>query len=62
MSHERRARQVLLAKPTGKRPRGRPRTRWSNYISDLARARLGVDRAELPEISDFDCEVFRVQW
>ena len=29
-------RQVLLAKPTGKRPRGHPRTRWNNYIYNLA--------------------------
>jgi len=36
MSHERLARHVLLAKLTGKRPRGRPRSRWSGYISDLA--------------------------
>jgi len=37
------ARQVLLAKPTGKRSRGRPRTRWSDYISDLSWSRPGVD-------------------
>ena len=35
ISHERLARQVLLARPTGKRPRGRPKTRWSDYFSDL---------------------------
>jgi len=52
MSHERLARQVLLAKPTGKRARGRPRTRWSDYICDLAWPRLGVEPAELPEIAE----------
>ena len=36
MPHERMARQVLLATPTGKRPRGCPRTKWSDSISDLA--------------------------
>jgi len=30
------ARQDLLVTPTGKRPRGRPRTRWPDYICDLA--------------------------
>jgi len=36
MSSERLVRQALLAKATGKRPRCRPRPRWSNCISDLA--------------------------
>jgi len=36
MPQERLARQVLLATPTEKRPRGRPRTRWCDYISNLA--------------------------
>jgi len=58
MSQERLARQVLLATPTGKRPRGRPRTRWSDCISDLAWPRLGAEPAELPEV--VDREVFRV--
>jgi len=40
MLHERLARQVLLAKPTGKRPKVRPRTRWSDDICDLAWSRL----------------------
>ena len=30
------AKQVLLATPTGKLPRVRPRTRWRDYIFDLA--------------------------
>ena len=52
-------RQALLAKPTGKPPRCRPRPRWSNYVPDLAWSRLGVEPAELPEI-DVDREVFHV--
>ena len=36
MPQERFAKQVLLATLTGKLPRGRPRTRWHDYISDLA--------------------------
>jgi len=50
MPHERLVRQVLLSKPTGKRPRCRPRTRWSDYISDLPWSGLGVEPAELSEI------------
>jgi len=49
----------LQSIPTGKQPRGRPRTRWRDYISDLAWSRLGVEPAELPEIA-VDREVFRV--
>jgi len=41
----------LQSTPTGKRSRGRPRTRWSDYISDL-----GVEPAELSEIA-VDCEI-----
>ena len=29
-------REVFLARPTGRRPRGRPRTRWRDYICSLA--------------------------
>jgi len=59
MPQERLARQVLLATPTGKRPSGFPRTRWSDCISDLAWPRLGVETAELHEIA-VDREVSRV--
>ncbi|KAK3523969.1 hypothetical protein QTP70_017490, partial [Hemibagrus guttatus] len=34
--------EVFRACPTGKRPRGRPRTRWRDYVSRLAWERLGV--------------------
>ena len=53
------ARQALLAKPTGKRSRCRPRPRWSNCISDLAWSRLGAKPAKLSEIA-IDREVFQV--
>ena len=60
MPNERLLKQVLLAKPTGKPPRFRPKARWSNCISDLAWSRLGVEPAtELPEIA-VDREVFHV--
>jgi len=37
--------------PKEKRLRSRPRTRWSDYISDLAWSRLGEETAELTEIA-----------
>ena len=33
--------EVFRARPTGRRPRGRPRTRWRDYVSWLAWERLG---------------------
>ena len=35
MPRERLPKQALLAKANGRRPVGRPRTRWTNYIKDL---------------------------
>ena len=45
--------------PRKKRFRGHPRPRCSDYISDLAWSRLGVEPAELSEIA-VDREVFYV--
>ncbi len=36
--------EVFRASPTGKRPWGRPRTRWRDYVSRLACDRLGIPR------------------
>ena len=36
---------------TRRRPRGRPRTRWRDYVSRLAWERLGVPPEELEEVS-----------
>jgi len=57
--HKRLAKQVQLAEPMEKRFRGHPRPSWSDYISDLAWSRLGVEPAELSEIA-VDREVFQV--
>ncbi|KAK3531112.1 hypothetical protein QTP70_011064 [Hemibagrus guttatus] len=43
--------EVFRACPTGKRPRGRPRTRWRDYVSRLAWECLGVPPEELEEVS-----------
>ena len=37
--------------PTERRPRGRPRTRWSDYVAQLAWERLGILPEELEEVS-----------
>ncbi|KAI3355102.1 hypothetical protein L3Q82_017969 [Scortum barcoo] len=44
-------REVFQACPTGRRPRGRPRTCWRDYVSQLAWERLGVPPEELEEVS-----------
>ncbi|KAL7865252.1 hypothetical protein SRHO_G00104990 [Serrasalmus rhombeus] len=36
------SREVLQASPPGRRPRGRPRTCWRDYIAQLAWERLGI--------------------
>ncbi|TWW55912.1 hypothetical protein D4764_09G0009620 [Takifugu flavidus] len=41
--------EVFRTCPTGRRPCGRPRTRWRDYISRLAWERLGVPPEELME-------------
>ncbi|TWW66773.1 hypothetical protein D4764_20G0008050 [Takifugu flavidus] len=43
--------EVFRTCPTGRRPRGRPRTRWRDYITRLAWERLGVPPEELMEVA-----------
>ena len=43
--------EVFLAYPAGRRPRGRPRTRWSDYVTQLVWERLGILSEELEEMS-----------
>ena len=44
-------REVFQARPAGKRPRGRPMTRWRDYISSLAWERLGIPLTELVDVA-----------
>ncbi|TWW54275.1 hypothetical protein D4764_0276250 [Takifugu flavidus] len=44
-------RRVFRTCPTGRRPRGRPRTRGRDYISRLAWERLGVPPEKLMEVA-----------
>jgi hypothetical protein len=50
-------REVFQACPIGRRPRGRPRTRWRDYVSELAWCRLGVPPEQLEEVCE-DREVW----
>ncbi|KAK3546351.1 hypothetical protein QTP70_025761, partial [Hemibagrus guttatus] len=43
--------EVFRACPTGKRPWGRPRTRWRDYVFQLAWERLGVPPEELEDVT-----------
>ncbi|TWW74408.1 hypothetical protein D4764_14G0004110 [Takifugu flavidus] len=43
--------EVLRACPFGRRPPGRPRTRWRDYVSRLAWERLGIPLDELEEVA-----------
>ena len=44
MPHERLAHQVFETMPQGKRPVGRPRLTWRNYVARLCQERLGLTR------------------
>jgi len=46
MPQERFPKQALLAKVKGKRPVGRTRTRWEDYIEDLGWNRFGFNQAK----------------
>ncbi|PWA32443.1 hypothetical protein CCH79_00018789 [Gambusia affinis] len=43
--------EVFRARPTGRRPQGRPRTRWMDYVSRLTWERLGIPPEELEEVA-----------
>ena len=60
MSQEQTAKHLIDALPSGKRPRGRPRTCWRNYVEDLTWSRLGIPPAKLPLVAG-DRDVWRIQ-
>ena len=57
MPQERLPKQALLAKANGRRPVGRLRTRWTDYIEDLGWNRLGLHPNEMMEVME-DREVW----
>ena len=60
MPHERIAKQIMNALPSGKRPRGRPRNRWRNYVEDLTWSRLEIPPVKLL-LTAGDRDVWRFQ-
>ena len=52
MPLERLPKEALLAKANGKRPVGRPRTRWTNYIEDLGWNCLGLHPSEMMDVME----------
>ena len=59
MPQERLPEQALHAKANGRRPVGRPRTRWTDYTEDLGWNRLGLRPSEMMEVME-DREVWRL--
>jgi len=43
--------EVFRARPTGRRPRGRPRTLWRDNIDHLAWERHGISQEELESVA-----------
>ncbi|TWW73380.1 hypothetical protein D4764_15G0007740 [Takifugu flavidus] len=43
--------EVFRACPSGRRPPGKPRTRWRDYVSRLFWVRLGIPPDELEEVA-----------
>ena len=52
MPQERLSKQALLAKANRRRPVGRPRNRWTNYIEDLGWNRMGLSPSEMMEVME----------
>ena len=59
MPQERLPKQALSAISNGKRPVGRPRLRWLNYIEGLGWNRLGLSLSEMKEVVE-DRDVWRL--
>ena len=60
MPQERLPKQALHAKANGRRPVGRPRTRWTDYIEDLGWNRLGLHSSKMVDVIK-DREVWRLK-
>ena len=61
MSQERTAKKLLCSTPIGRRPRGRPRTRWRDYVEDLSWSRLGIPAEHLSFVAE-DRDAWRLQF
>ena len=61
MPGERLPKQALLAEADERRPVGRPRTRWTDYIEDLGWNRLGLHPSETLDVME-DRELWRLNF
>ena len=52
MSQERTAKTPLCSTPIGRRPTGRPRTLWRDYVEDLSWSRLGIPAEHLSFVAE----------
>ena len=52
MPQERLPKQALLAEANGRRPVGRARTRWTDYIEDFGWNRLGLHPSKMTEVME----------
>jgi hypothetical protein len=52
MGEKRGAYRILVRRPEGRRPFGRPRHRWDNVKMDLQEVGWGMDRIELAQDRD----------
>ena len=60
MVQERTAKKLFCSTPIGRRPRGRPRTRWRDYVKDLSWSRLGIPAEHLSFVAK-DRDACRLQ-
>ena len=60
MSQERTAKKLLCSTPIGRRFKGRPRTRWRDYVEDLSWSRLGIPTEHLSFVAE-DRYAWRLQ-
>ena len=60
MSQEITTKKLLYSTPIGRRPRGRPRTRWRDYVEDLWWSRLGIPPEHLSFVAE-DRDAWRLQ-
>ena len=60
MPQERTAKKLLCSTPIGRRPRGRPRIQWRDYVEDLSWSRLGIPAEHLSFVAE-DRDAWRLQ-
>ena len=60
MYRETTAKKLLSSTLIVRRPRGRPRTRWRDYVEDLSWSRLGIPAEHLSFVAE-DRDAWRIQ-